>query len=265
MAGEVGDAVEAREPASASGTVRAVSRAIAVLRAFSPEHPYLSLAEIAQSAALDKATTRRLLLTLMEEGLARQDRVTQRYGLTLGLVRLAAAVHTGGLREEARPAMAQLAAETGATVFLSVPDGPGALCLERVHGHDPVQVQWWAVGNHMPWNCGAGPRLLLAFMAEEQLASALGHSRALTPRSEMDLERLRTHLKTVREAEYEVTTDDVVLGLSAVAVPVRDGRGSVVAALSLGGLSQLILDPAGNPSALDRLKVAAREIEKRIP
>ncbi len=248
-----------------SGTVRAVSRAVAVLRAFIPEQPYRTLAEVAQAAALDKATARRLLKTLMEDGLVRQDRATQRYSLTLGVIQLAAAVHTGGLREEARPAMAQLVKETGATAFLSVPGDEGALCLERVHGHDPVQVQWWAVGNYMPWNCGAGPRLLLALNDGDRVMTVTRHFRALTPKSEMDPQRLREHFGQVRARGYEVAIDDVVLGLSAIAVPVRDGRGTLVAALSLGGLTHLILKDNGEPRSLDKLKAAAAEIEMHLP
>src|SRR5690348_15092788 len=109
-----------------SGTVRAVARAFAVLRAFTAERPDLALAEIAQAAALDKATTRRLLVTMMEEGLVRQNPLSQRYGLTLGILSFAAAVPTGGLREEARPVMAELARDCSVTVFLSIPDQHGA-------------------------------------------------------------------------------------------------------------------------------------------
>jgi DNA-binding IclR family transcriptional regulator len=252
-------------PRAVAGTVRAVSRAIAVLRAFVPEHPYITLAEVAQAADLDKGTTRRLLKTLMEEGLVRQDRATQRYALALGMIQLSAAVQTGGLREEARPAMAQLAKDTGATTFLSVPGEDGALCLERIHGHDPVQVQWWAVGNHMPWNCGAGPRLLLAYTDSDRVMSAAAHFRALTKKSEMDPKRLRKHFGLVRERGYEVTIDDVVLGLSAVAVPVRDRGGDLAAALSLGGLTHLILRDDGEPRSLDALKAAAAEIGSHLP
>lgn len=256
--------VKISDSTSATGTVRAVSRAVAVLRAFTPEHPYCTLMEVAQSAALDKATARRLLRTLMEDGLVRQDRETQRYSLTLGMVQLAAAVHTGGLREEARPAMAQLAKETGATTFLSVAEDKGALCLERIHGHDPVHVQWWNVGSHMPWNCGAGPRLLLAFADDARVTAASAHFRALTPSSETNLRRLRKHFAAVRQRGYEVAIDDVVHGLSAVAVPVRDRSGALVAALSLGGLTHLILKDDGEPRALDKLRAAATEIEPHL-
>ncbi len=250
----------ARNPA----TVRAVSRALALLRAFTAERPRLSLAEAAQAAALDKGTARRLLLTLMEAGLVRQDAATQRYALSLQVLALAAAVQTGGLREEARPVMLRLAAETGATVFLSVADRPGALCLERAHGHDPVQVQWWAVGSHLPWNCGAGPRLLLAHMDEAAVAAALARPQTLTARSETDPGWLRRHMDEVRRRGFEVTTDDVAVGLAAVAVPVRDGAGSVVAALSLGGLTGVLLAADGTPRFLTGLAAAAAEISSHL-
>ncbi len=250
--------------AAGPATVRAVSRALALLRAFTPERPRLSLAEAALAAALDKGTARRLLLTLMEAGLVRQDPATQRYALSLQVLALAAAVQTGGLREEARPVMLRLAGETGATVFLSVADRPGALCLERVHGHDPVQVQWWAVGSHLPWNCGAGPRLLLAFMDDAAVAAALRQPRALTPRSETDTTRLRQHLDNVRLRGFEVTVDDVAVGLAAIAVAVRDGTGHVVAALSLGGLSHVLLDGQGAPRFLAGLTAAAAEISSHL-
>ncbi len=245
-------------------TVRAVSRALALLRAFTPGRPRLTLAEAALAAALDKGTARRLLLTLMDQGLVRQDG-SGRYALTLRMLELAASVETGGLREEARPVMVRLAAATGATVFLSVADGPpGALCLERVHGHDPVRVHWWGVGSHMPWNCGAGPRLLLAYMAQEAIAAALAEPRVLTPHSETDMPRLRSHLEVVRARGFEVTQDDVVVGLSAVAMPVRDAGGAVMAALSLGGLTALLVGPEGMPRWLDELGAAAAEISSHL-
>ena len=247
----------------ARGTVRAVSRAVAVLRAFRQDQPSLGLAEVAASAHLDRATTRRMLLTLMDEGLVRQDAASQRYALTLRVLELAAAVSTGGLREEARPAMLRLARDTGATVFLSVAGTPGALCLERIDGHDPVQVKWWAVGSHMPWNCGAGPRLLLAHMPAAEAAAALRYAVTLTAHSETDARTLLGHLAEVRRRGFEVTVDDVTVGLSAVAVPVG-APADPVAALSIGGLTDSVLDGTGAPRHLPMLLEAARDITAHL-
>ena len=59
------------------GSVRAVRRALAILRAFRLTDRSLALGEIAQRAALDKGTTRRLLITLMKEHLIDQSAETK--------------------------------------------------------------------------------------------------------------------------------------------------------------------------------------------
>ena len=48
--------------------VRALERGLAVLRAFSPDHPSLTLAEVARRTGLTRATARRLLITLERLG-----------------------------------------------------------------------------------------------------------------------------------------------------------------------------------------------------
>ena len=53
-------------------TVRSVTRAVSVLRAFTANRPDQALAEVAATAGLDKGTTRRLLVTLREAGLGQR-------------------------------------------------------------------------------------------------------------------------------------------------------------------------------------------------
>ncbi len=55
----------------------------------------------------------------------------------------------------------------------------------------------------------------------------------------------------------------MVVGLSAVAVPVRDRGGSVVAALSIGSLTHLIVERDHEPRGLGPLHEAAAEITAR--
>ncbi len=245
-------------------TVRAVARAFAVLRAFTPGQPDLPLADIARLAGLDKATTRRLLLTLIEEGLVRQHPLSQRYALTLNMLSIAAAVPTGGLREESRPVMEELARHCGVTVFLSVADPPGALCLERVHGSDPVHVRWWGVGQHMPWNRGAAPRLLLACMPPGQARLALDRAQSAAPLPGLDIKGLLAGLPAILRQGWAVASDDVAVGLSAIAVPLRDAGGTVLGALSVGGLSHLVLGSGRSPGVRERLLSASAEISRHL-
>jgi DNA-binding IclR family transcriptional regulator len=133
-----------------------------------------------------------------------------------------------------------------------------------VHGTDPVHVRWWGVGQHMPWNRGAAPRLLLAQMPAEQARAALARAQATTPLPGLAVEAVLALLPEVRAEGWAVATDDVAVGLSAVAVPVRDAAGTIVAALSLGGLTHLVLGENGASTALERLRAAAAEISQHL-
>ena len=149
------------EPAA---PVRSVRRALAILRAFRLSDRSLALGEIARRARLDKATARRLLMTLMAERLVEQDADTKGYSLGLGVLELAAGLTPcDDLRQRAQPLLAAIAEDTGATAFLGVVHDGAALCIGRVDGDEAIQIRAWSVGGRMPLNCGAGPRVLMAY------------------------------------------------------------------------------------------------------
>jgi DNA-binding IclR family transcriptional regulator len=138
------------------------------------------------------------------------------------------------------------------------------MCVERFHGNQPVQVSWWQVGGALPINCGAAPRVLLAFLPEAQSEAQLARALpSLTPASPTDPDALRAALKRIRRRGFELAADDVALGLAALGVPVRDRSGAVVAALSLGGLTPHIA-PRGKPRFLAEALDAAAEIAARL-
>lgn len=247
------------------GGVRSIVRAVALLRAFRADRPRLPLGELAQRTHLDKATARRILLTLSRLGLVVQDVASGLYALGPGIVELGAAVPAlGDLRQAAAPVLARLAQSTATTAFLSVLRDDQAVCVERFHGNQPVQVSWWQVGGALPINCGAAPRVLLAFLPEAESETLLARPLpSLTPASQTDPGALRAALKRIRRRGFELAADDVALGLAALGVPVRDRSGTVIAALSLGGLTPHIAH-RGKPRFLTEALDAAAEIAARL-
>ena len=246
--------------------VRSVLRAVALLRAFSNAKPHLSLAELAAAAKLDKGTTRRLLLTLLEAGLVNQSVVDQRYSLSLAVIEFGAAVpESVDLRTAARPVLAQLARDIRSTVFLSVYRNRSALCLERMHDGRSIEIHWWPVGGVLPLNCGGAPKLLLAYQSEQEIQSVLrGDMVRMTAKSIVRPHLLYRRLKTIRKQGWEYAVDDVYTGLAALAVPVLDGSGALVAAISAGGVTPQMQASSGAPIHLDLFRAAARKIELAI-
>lgn len=249
--------------------VRAVSRAIAIMRTFKPDRPALPLSRIAEMTALDAGTTRRILVTLRDEGIVAQDRVSGLYSLTAKVLAFSAAVgEERSLKEVASTYLLDLANEVGATVFLSIFQEDAAVCLARHHGKAPVQVRWWAVDGALPPNCGAAPRMLLAYQDDQTVERILaGTLPALTPNSLTDPDLLRKEIARIRKAGWSYAKDDVADGLSAVAAPVRDAAGRVIAAVSLGGLTPLIGQPVlgkAPPPALEALLRCCEQLTEHI-
>ena len=245
--------------------VRAVERAMNVLKSFS-ERRLQSLAEVARASDLDKGTTRRLLLTLMRAGFVVQDPSTQHYGLGRVVRDLSAhVVEDFDIMAAVVPLLADLARGLGVTSFLSVYRDGGAVCLERLADIKGFELHWWPKGGTLPLNSGGAPKLLLAYQSREEiervLSSPLG---ALTPETIRDRRKLKKRLELIRERGYEFAIDDVVMGLTALAVPVLDRQGRIVCALSIAGLTPQMLDASGGPAYLRQLKAAALAANGRL-
>jgi IclR family pca regulon transcriptional regulator len=93
-----------------------------------------------------------------------------------------------------------------------------------------------AVGSRLPAYCTSMGRVLLAALAEPQLASYLERlqPRPLTPKTITDKEQLKNTLQRVAEQGYALVDEELELGLRSIGVPVRSRPGRVVAAMNIG-------------------------------
>ena len=182
------------------------------------------------------------------------DDNTGTYCLSLDMLQIAGAVPEGNsLRELTESRLMRLARDTGATVFLSILRNNSAICLARYHGESAVQVRWWSVGGKLPLNCGAGPKVLLAHMPDGQRKSFLDSNLTqLTAKSVIDATFLQRELDEIRDTGWAITHDDVAVGLSALAIPLSNADGDVLAAVSVGGLTAQIAGE-GSPRCLNDL------------
>jgi DNA-binding IclR family transcriptional regulator len=249
---------------SSTHNVRAVTRALAVLNSFAGKG-LQSLAEVTQVTGLDKGTTRRLLLTLMDSGFIAQDPTSQHYRLGRAIRDLASNVADDlDLRAIAMPVMTELASELHITAFISVYDEGDVVCLERIHDMKGIEVHWWAVGGTLPYNCGGAPKLMLAYQSQQEINRALKRPMsALTPKSVTDPNELRAQLTKIRKRGWECAIDDVAVGLTALAAPVHGKDGEIVCCISIAGLTPQMVN-RGRPVHLERILAAAEQIERRL-
>lgn len=238
-------------------SVRSVRRALAILRSFRPRETALALGEIARRADLDKATTRRLLRTLIGERLIQQDAQTKEYAPGIGLIELRArTTPLDELRRQAQPRLVALAAATGAAVFLLVQDNGAALCIEALEGEPPARAPY-LVGQSVPLHTCAAARVLMAHARlDERMAMLAGPLAGGT-----DPFQLSTRLDMIRQRDWDAAVGEAMPGLAVLGLPVRRPGGAMLAALGIAAPRETLLD-GDTPRALEALRARAAELER---
>jgi DNA-binding IclR family transcriptional regulator len=237
--------------------MQSADKALAILAAFSEARRDVGVSELAAELGMHKSTVSRLLATLERRGLVRRD--GERFAPGWELARLGAlATHGLALVGAAQQAMASLAEATGETVNLAVRDGESALNVSQVRTAHHVGVGDWA-GRSRPLHATANGKVLLAFGGGE-LPRELT---ALTRRTITDRQKLRAELEHVRRSGFAVATEELELGLHAVAAPVFDCFASCVAALSVSAPAYR-LPERHLPEAGELCMAAADEVSVRL-
>jgi DNA-binding IclR family transcriptional regulator len=135
------------------------------------------------------------------------------------------------LIELARPSMRRLATESGETANLIMPHSGGTEAIAQIDGSHLLGITNW-VGRPLGLHTTAAGKVFLAF-GSATLPD--GELEVLTPKTITDRARLDDELGAVRERGYATLVDELEIGLSAVAAPVRESGGEVVAVLCVSG------------------------------
>ncbi|MBX6394322.1 MAG: IclR family transcriptional regulator [Alicyclobacillaceae bacterium] len=214
------------------GTVRAVERALDILLCFSSTEMELGLSDIAKRVGLHKSTVHRLLASLESRGFIRRNPHTEKYRLGWSILELVSNMHqSGDLSTIVLPEMTRLRDLLDETISLYIRSGTERIRIQAVESHQPVR-RVANIGQRLPLYVGASGKVLLAWSPPEVLAEVLSD-----PRMPEDFNRaeFQQQLAQVRECGYAVSIEEREAGAAAVAAPVFDRDGQLVAALSVSG------------------------------
>jgi DNA-binding IclR family transcriptional regulator len=243
--------------------VQSVDRAVAILEILARDGE-AGVTEVARELGVHKSTASRLLAALDRRELVAQDTSRGKFRLGVGLLRLAGAAGRGlDLVQESRPVCRALTQEVGETVNLAILSGRDALYLDQVAGPAALSPHNWA-GQRIPLHATSDGKVLLAYLPETELAECLAPplarftSRTVTAAA--DFGRL---LAEVRRQGYATAVEELEAGLTAVAAPVRNAEGTVVASISASGPSFRI-PPDRIPALAGAVRRAAAEVSRRL-
>lgn len=219
----------------------AVDRAMSLLELLAISREGLTLSEVSRKLSIPKSTTHYLIHTLATRGYVQRG-INGRHSLGLRFADVASAstaeLDLGAL---ATPHLKQISARVNLTATISVLKGAEAVIIGKATSFQDAGGGAW-VGRHLDLHCTAQGKALIAQLPEVELNKLFGR-RALaqfTPKTIVSLAALKTHLAEIRSNGFAVNNEEQVYGVRAVAVPVINMLGVVVAAISLRGSSKQI-------------------------
>jgi DNA-binding IclR family transcriptional regulator len=241
-----------------------LQKAMEVLRLFTPRRKEIGVTEGARLLGRPKSTTSRWLAAMEEAGFLERDPDTGRYRVSMHLAAVGEmAKQATSLQRLARPALERITAATGETANLVVLVGREGVNIEAVESPRPV-MHMGSVGRRFPLHASAAGKVFLAWRSEEEARALLALPlERCTPATLTDPSRLVKELEEVRRQGYAVNWTELEEDLAAVAAPVRDHRGEVVAALSISAPAARLLREA-LPETGARVMEAARSLSERL-
>ena len=219
---------------------------------------------MAAELGVHKSTAFRLIAALENWSLIEQDGERGKYHLGRGVLRLAAATAARlELPTESRPVCRRLAAELGEAVNIAIFDCGEATSILQEYAPSAITGRNW-LGQRTPLHATASGKMLLACTdAMTRKAVLVSDLHRYTSHTVTEPTLLEAELVKVREQGWASTSEELEIGLNAVAAPVYDGTGEVVAAVGVSGPSYR-LSAESFPAVAAQLVEGAREISARL-
>jgi DNA-binding IclR family transcriptional regulator len=218
-----------------------------LVRVLESDQP-VALTDLASAAGLPKSTASRLVSALERRGLIEQDGERGRLRPGPAILRVAErSMLERSLVELSRSALDALAEATGETINLAVPGPDGVEHIAQVDSRHFLGAGQW-LGRSVGYEHSANGKVFAAF------GRAPGGVAGAAPTGE---------LQAVRRDGFAASIDELEIGLSAVAAPVRGGRGEVIAALSISGPT-LRMPPERRAELRELLTSEARTLSRRL-
>jgi IclR family KDG regulon transcriptional repressor len=241
-----------------------VKKAFAILSAISSSKEGLGVSELARGLNMAKSTVHGMTSALEEVGAVMRDPQTKRYKLGFTLLEIGRSAYSRiDLETSARPIMEDLMEKTQTSVFLGILNWDHVTVLDIVESRQDLKITA-PVGTTMPLFAGAVGKVFLASLDTEQAAKIV-NSKGMpqfTENSIVDSELYYQELKRVRQKGYAVDDEEYILGVRAVAAPIK-GLGQLKSAIWVVGF-KASLDEKRMQTLIKETQKAAEAISRRI-
>ena len=239
-------------------------KGLEVICAFDDGTPRLTQSELAQRLDLSRAAARRYLMTLTALGYMATD--GKAFWLTPKVMRLGQSyVASSRLPRTVLPALQKLTGVLGESTNMCVLEGFEAVYICRVNAAKLLSTGI-EPGTRLPAHTLAGGRLILSFLPEPELDLWLDNVKlvAYTPLTVIDKTQLKREILKMRKQGYGLAESQLEMGLRGVSVPLLDGPGRVVGALSVSMSTAAVTPTVAIKHFVPALRDAAEQLREQL-
>ena len=217
---------------------QSLAHGLQILLLFDTATPSLTVAEISNRLGYSQSKTYRLVRTLTKLGFLQEANGKARYLLGLNVLQMGLlAQKQFNISSIARPFMKELSRLTKETVVLTAVNGTKGVVIDRVESEEPIRFSLFQTGASLPLHGGASSKVLMAYLPEEDWDRIIKKEglKRFTPNTITGVNRLKAHLREIRQKGYAFSDEEIDRHVRAVAAPILNGWGEVVAGLSIAG------------------------------
>jgi IclR family KDG regulon transcriptional repressor len=215
--------------------MKTVKKALAILDTFTQEIQTQGVTEIARKLGFHKSTTFALLSSLREEGYILHNADTKKYSLGFKLLDLAGRIqYRRDLKNLSFPILQELSKTIEEDIALNILIEGKRVCIALVESRCFVR-NLVPLGKALPAHCSAAGKVLMAYRSTEEIREVI--SRHGLPRFTSNTitqkKRLMMELAKIREQGYGESQAEYGMDAAALAFPIFNGKGEIMASLSI--------------------------------
>ena len=222
------------------------------------------ITEIAEALRSDKSRVFRVMTNLALRGYVAQDE-SQKYKLGPNIGNLAE-----GYRQHhrliavARSALGRLRETFRATAVLRVLDGYHVVTVAVEESSSILRITH-QIGARFPLTIGAHSKVFAAYMSEDLVRHILRSQKSsvYTNKKLINITEFIRNLRRVRRQGYGFSDEEIARGVRALAAPIRDSTGNVVASIGIS-LPSFELPKAKIESTAKVLRETAKEVSRQL-
>ena len=241
-----------------------VRKAFQILRLISQSDRGLRISELSKDLGISKSTVHGITSALEELGAIKRDPLTKKYTLGFTLFELGRLAYSlTDLKDLAGPVMERLMDRTQTSVFLGVLNWEHVTILDVVESRQDLKITA-PIGTTIPLLAGAVGKVFLASMGDETIREIITEKglKRYTENTIIDPDQYLREIKLVGKQGYATDYEEYILGVRAVASPIKVG-GHMMSAIWTVGF-RAILDEDNMKILIKETKEAAQAITRRI-